>query len=68
VEAWRELVKTEAVERDSVEPVKGVPPGVAPFIEDTLREKLESVRKRPIPPTSKLILLVILLTLIPIFI
>jgi hypothetical protein len=49
----RVLVKILAVERDMVEPVKGVPPGVAPFMLLILRARLERIWKRPVPITSR---------------
>jgi hypothetical protein len=36
----------------SVDPLN-VPPGAAPFIEDTLSAKLERIWKRPVPTTSR---------------
>jgi hypothetical protein len=50
--ALRLLVKTLAVERPTVDPLN-VPPGAAPFIEETLSAKLERIWKRPVPTTSR---------------
>jgi hypothetical protein len=52
VEAWRELVKTEAVERERVEPVKGVAAvKAAPLIVLTVSACVEVAIEYVIPET-----------------